>query len=61
MMTKDQKGMVNELLGYEPRAGDTHLTDWELQFLTDLQGRQGNLSGKQAGVLGVTWAKVFGP
>ena len=60
MMTKDQKVMVNELLGYEPRAVNAHLSDWELQFLTDLQGRQGNLSSKQAGKLGTIWSKVFG-
>lgn len=61
MMTKDQKGMVNELLGHDPGDEEERLTDWELKFLSDIQGRQGNLSVNQAGTLGEIWAKVFGP
>lgn len=60
MMTKDQRDMVNKLLGYEPaHAEDERLTDWELKFLSDIQGRQGNLSRCQAGTLGDIWGKVF--
>ena len=59
-MTNDQKGMVNELLGYQPVSENVLITDLELKFLCDIQGRQGNLSGPQANSLGEIWAKVFG-
>lgn len=59
-MTEEQKTMVNELMSYEPTGDRKALTDWELKFLSDQQGRQGNLSGKQADIVAEIWAKAFG-
>ena len=59
-MTEDQKKMVNELADYEPTGDRKLLTPWEENFLSDIQGRQGNLSGPQANSLGQIWIKAFG-
>ena len=59
-MTEDQKKMVNELMDYEPTGDRKPLSDWELKFLSSIQGRQGNLSGPQANSLGEIWIKAFG-
>jgi hypothetical protein len=53
-MSEKHHGMLNELLDVE-----SGLTDWEIEFLDNVNGFRGELTGRQAIKLEEIWEKIF--
>jgi len=59
----DQKEMLRELLGHDPDDDGRRMTDWEVQFVEEMERRidqGGTISSRQANKIAEIWQRIFG-
>ena len=54
------RGMVAELLAYDPDGDDKKLTEWEMAFLDDVDGYEQSYSPKQVDKIKSIWNRIYG-